>query len=216
MPAKLATAAWANPPATSPGRRQNVEPISAHATRHRAAFRSGTAVVTSPRWQPLSECRSHCPRGLVGRNRFNHLARPDPEKGGHRWPTRILKRPGGIVPMRCPGGVDGSLGGLSEQHLEFGESLLDWIEIGTCRVCQEEEVGGDSSDGPPDGLGVGTRSCTRQTRRSSPSIGPSRAQAAREVSACHRPCGPLAIRRQSRGAHPWTRVMFVSWLTSRR
>jgi len=49
-----------------------------------------------------------------------------------------------------PGGVDGSLGGLAQEGFEFGEELLDRIEVGTVRG-EEEEFGPCGADGATDG-----------------------------------------------------------------
>jgi hypothetical protein len=49
-----------------------------------------------------------------------------------------------------PGGFDGSLGGFAEQGLEFGEDLLDRIEVGTVGR-QEEQLGADGPYRAPNG-----------------------------------------------------------------
>ena len=45
-----------------------------------------------------------------------------------------------------PGGFDSSFGGLSQQQLELGEELLDWVQVRTVWR-QEQELGAGGSDG---------------------------------------------------------------------
>ncbi len=74
-----------------------------------------------------------------------------------------------------PGGFGGSFGGVSQQMFEFGEDLLDRVQVGTVWR-QEQQVGAGVSDGFSDGCvlwlarlsittaspgaSVGTRKCS--------------------------------------------------------
>lgn len=53
--------------------------------------------------------------------------------------------------MRRQVGLNGALGGFTQQRFEFGEDLLDRSEIGTVGR-QEEQLGAGVSDGPTHGL----------------------------------------------------------------
>src|SRR5229473_6548605 len=133
-----------------------------------------------------------------------------------------------------PGRLDGSLVGFPEQRLEFGEELLDRVEVRAV-LGQEDQVCAGAADGAPDcgsfvaaeivhdhdlpGLergdektvrhrlgSLGHRSARRgrRARRSGPS-----ARAARKVSVRQWPCGTEATSRCPSGARPCVRVMFV-------
>jgi hypothetical protein len=51
----------------------------------------------------------------------------------------------------APDRVGGAPGGFSEQGFEFGEDLLDGVEVGTV-FREEEELGAGGADGAPHGL----------------------------------------------------------------
>ena len=124
-----------------------------------------------------------------------------------------------------PGGCDGSFVGFSEQGFQFGDDLLDWVQVRAVRW-QEQQMCAGCANGPSHGQpfvaaqivehddvagpqswhqdSVGTRNCTTQARKTAPLIGPSMTQgavmpsarnAARKVMVTQWPCGTRASRR---------------------